>query len=103
MCIRDSINIFLYDIPEGNPVTIGSDVVEITGGGANIVTGEIPPVNNNAFVASNNFILELFGEGPWQIEIQTDALWGAYYHQGVWNSVANILSLIHISEPTRPY
>ncbi|HPV64421.1 MAG TPA: hypothetical protein PK515_03525, partial [Candidatus Cloacimonas sp.] len=38
------INIYLYDIPEGSPVTIGSDVVEITGGGANIVTGDIPPV-----------------------------------------------------------
>jgi len=95
----DDINIFLYDIPEGNPVTIGSDVVEITGGGANIVTGEIPPVNNNAFVASNNFILELFGEGPWQIEIQTDALWGAYYHQGVWNSVANINGTITLQIP----
>lgn len=77
-----------YDIPEGSPVTIGSDVVEITGGGANIVTGDIPPVNNNAFVASSNFILDLLGAGPWHIEIQTTALWGAYYFQSAWHSVA---------------
>ena len=77
-----------FDIPEGSSVTIGSDIVEITGGNANIVTGDIPPVNNGTFVASNSFILELFGAGPWQIEIQTTALWGAYYSQGAWHSVA---------------
>ena len=77
-----------YDIPEGSPVTIGSDVVEITGGSANIVTGDIPPVNNNAFVASSNFILDLLGAGPWHIEIQTTALWGAYYFESAWHSVA---------------
>ncbi|HRR01005.1 MAG TPA: FlgD immunoglobulin-like domain containing protein, partial [Candidatus Cloacimonas sp.] len=84
----DDINIYFYDIPEGSPVTIGSDVVEITGGSANIVTGDIPPVNNNAFVASSNFILDLLGAGPWHIEIQTTALWGAYYFESAWHSVA---------------
>ncbi len=78
-----------YDIPEGSPVTIGSDVVEITGGSANIVTGDIPPVNNNAFVASSNFILDLLGAGPWHIEIQTTALWGAYYFESAWHSSVN--------------
>ncbi len=85
----DDINIYFYDIPEGSPVTIGSDVVEITGGSANIVTGDIPPVNNNAFVASSNFILDLLGAGPWHIEIQTTALWGAYYFESAWHSSVN--------------
>jgi len=91
-----------YDIPEGYPVTIGSDIVEITGGNANIVTGFIPPVNNDTFDASNSFILELLGAGPWQIEIQTTALWGAYYYSGTWYSFANSSGIISfILPPTK--
>lgn len=89
-----------FDIPEGSSVTIGSDIVEITGGNANVVTGDIPPVNNGTFVASNSFILELFGAGPWQIEIQTTALWGAYYSQGAWHSVANSGGTISFEVPS---
>ncbi|MEF3695223.1 MAG: chitobiase/beta-hexosaminidase C-terminal domain-containing protein [Candidatus Cloacimonadota bacterium] len=80
-----------YDIPEDVVTTVGSSDVLITGGPANIVPeGVIPPVNNGSFTASQSMVLNLIGDGPWNITIDTDALWGAYHRSGVWTEVANV-------------
>lgn len=91
----DDISIDLaYDYPVDEPVTVGEDIFTITGGSANNGSGEIPPVNNSSFVASQSLILELIGAGPWTITIQTTAPWGAYYRNGGWTSVENAEGLI---------
>ncbi|MFA5667514.1 MAG: choice-of-anchor J domain-containing protein, partial [Candidatus Cloacimonadaceae bacterium] len=89
--LLDDISIdIVYDYPVGIPITVGEEIITITGGSANNGSGEIPPVNNGAFVASQSFILELFGAGPWSVNIQTAAPYGAFYRNGEWTAVENV-------------
>jgi hypothetical protein len=86
----DDISIDLnYDYPADEPVIVGETTITITGGPANNGSGEIPPVNNGAFVAVESLILELIGAGPWTVTIETTAPWGAYYRGGNWTAVEN--------------
>lgn len=91
----DDIEIYQsFDYPADQPITIGEDddaiTITVSGGSANNVPGgEIPAVNNAAFVAVGSFVLELIGSGPWTITIETDAPWGAYYRSGNWTAVEN--------------
>lgn len=79
------------DIPENveTPIGDGSDTVTISGGGANIVAGNIPAYPNNNMTVLGEYILELIGAGPWTIVFNTTAPWGAYYINGQWNQVQN--------------
>ena len=79
------------DIPENveTPIGDGSDTVTIIGGGANIITGDIPDYPNNNMTLLGEYIFELVGAGPWTVVFNTDAPWGAYYANGQWNQVQN--------------
>jgi hypothetical protein len=81
-----------YDYPDAVPVTIGEgeDAVTITvsgGDASNYPSEEIPDIPNDAFVSVGSFYLELIGEGPWTVTIETNAPWGAYYKGGEWHEV----------------
>jgi len=57
----------------------------------------IPPVNNGLFVASDSFVIQLIGAGPWTITIQSNAPWIAYYQGGAWHAhepVGGIFSFV---------
>ncbi|MDZ4181260.1 MAG: FlgD immunoglobulin-like domain containing protein [Candidatus Cloacimonadaceae bacterium] len=79
-----------YDFPEGIPVSVGEEIITVTGGNANVGSGQVPPVVNTNFVASSSYVLNLIGSGPWTITIATSAPWGAYYQNGAWMSVENV-------------
>lgn len=94
ICVDDVSVSEFFDYPEDQPITIGEgdDTITITvsnGSANNVPGGEIPAVNNAAFVAVGSFVLELIGAGPWTINIETDAPWGAYYRSGNWTAVEN--------------
>lgn len=84
-----------YDIPEEVVTTVGASVVLITGGPANILPeGVIPPINNSSFTTAQSMVLNLIGAGPWDIVIETAALWGAYHRSGAWSVAENDGGLI---------
>lgn len=83
----------IYDYPDGASISIGSgeDAITITVGNGNanhVAGGEIPPINNHSFSPAHEFVLRFYGSGPYNVNIATTALWGAYY-QGGWQAVEN--------------
>ncbi|MDY0320048.1 MAG: choice-of-anchor J domain-containing protein, partial [Candidatus Cloacimonadaceae bacterium] len=89
----DDVEIYqVFDYPDGDPITIGEGeeavTITIDGGNANNVPdGTIPEIPNASFEALGSFVLQLLGEGPWNVTILTSAPWGAYYQGGSWTAV----------------
>lgn len=80
-----------YDFEEGVPTPFLTVTITLTGGPAdNVPGGIIPGFPNPGFVADEEFVLHLYGAGPWVITIATASPWGAYYQSGSWHAVANI-------------
>jgi len=82
----------IYDLPEGEQVTVDGVTLTLTGGSANTVDGNLgsyPAFNNGSFTPDQSIFLSMAGGGPWHFDVVTDAPWGAYCYAGVWYAVEN--------------
>lgn len=82
----------IYDLPEGEQVTVDGVTLTLTGGSANSVVGNLasfPPFSNGSFTPVQSIFLTITGGGPWHFDVVTDAPWGAYCYVGVWYAVEN--------------
>ncbi len=77
-----------FDFLEDTPITINGLTVVISGGNANLGSGEIPPIpNQNVTFTTLSFVLDN-SIPEWNITITPGAAYGAYYQNGrSWHTV----------------
>jgi trimeric autotransporter adhesin len=90
-----------YDYPNGVEVTVGDVTITVAGGNANNGPGDIPAWSNPLFIATDEFIFDMLGAGPWTITIGTAASWGAYYLSDMWHAQAAVSGqvILAITDP----
>lgn len=102
------VSTVLYDFPDGEVVDYeDGNSYWMIDGNANIAVGvDIPPIPNGNFTLSSSIVLELFVSGAFDLIIETEANWGAYYLNGSWHKEENEGGLIefeNISVSKAPY